>query len=183
MSCTSAVLAVAPLPLAPAGTLAHAGGVDAPRDVDIIDTELILSDAQTVESALTRAQYVRRSQPWAPHNEKPPADARPCCPCATRVCGCRRKAKGANADDAARREVLARCMQALEQERPVRSVVWSATEEPLARTVLKDTGLLTAKPVVYVANVDERQMTQLMLEGTVVCPPRAQQAVATCTRC
>ena len=41
----------------------------------------------------------------------------------------------------------------------------------MARAVIKETGLLTAKPVVYVANIDERQMTQLMLDNVIVCTP------------
>jgi len=35
---------------------APAGTVDPARDVDIIDTELVLSDGQTLENALVRLQ-------------------------------------------------------------------------------------------------------------------------------
>ena len=51
-------------------------------------------------------------------------------------------------------EALSRVRAALDEGRPARSVELSAEEEP----AIRECQLLTAKPVIYVANVDEDQM-------------------------
>ena len=160
----------------PHGVWHGAGSVDAPRDVDIIDTELILSDAQTLENTLNRLQYVSEKTfhplitPSCPPHSSVSYGRSTSGPCVVR-CGRRKGKAGVAPEDASRRNVLARCLDALGKEQPVRSIVWEPADEAVARAVIKETGLLTAKPVVYVANIDERQMTQLMLDNVIVCTP------------
>jgi len=59
-------------------------------------------------------------------------------------------------------------MDALGKEQPVCSIHWPQTDRDIAAATLKELGLLTAKPVLYVANIDERQMADLMQHDRVV---------------
>ncbi|HUS25668.1 MAG TPA: redox-regulated ATPase YchF [Candidatus Binatia bacterium] len=58
---------------------------------------------------------------------------------------------GADKAQAARYEVLKRIEAHLDQGNPVRSLSFSADEQPIVRELM----LITAKPAIYVANVDE----------------------------
>lgn len=99
--------------------VAHVDGeVDPMRDVDVIETELLLADLQVIEGAVDKA---------------------------------RRLARTGEAEAKARVALLERCGEAVEAGRPVRSIEFSA-EDAMA---LKSVGLITAKRVLYVANVDE----------------------------
>jgi ribosome-binding ATPase len=94
------------------------GRVDPLHDIDIIDTELMLADLETVQKSLLRAE---------------------------------RNAKTNEKAAVARRDALKKLLEALEQGRPARSV-----ELPPRETEeLRDLHLITAKPVMYVANVAE----------------------------
>ena len=95
-----------------------AGRVDPERDVEIIDTELILADMETVERRKQTAEKRLKT-----------------------------------ADKKARSEVdlFVRVSAHLGQGRPARSLAVSEDEAPL----LWDLRLLSAKPVLYVANVAE----------------------------
>lgn len=95
------------------------GGVDPIRDVETIDTELMLADLQSVENTLDKA---------------------------------RRLAKGGEKEAKLRVEVLEQCHALLAEGKPVRGL---AFDTPDARKMFKSLTLLTAKPVLYVANVDE----------------------------
>jgi GTP-binding protein YchF len=95
-----------------------AGRVDPRRDIEIIDTELMLADLDTVQKGLQRAD---------------------------------RAAKTNDKAALARRDALRKVAAALEAGRPARSVALEAQEEE----VLRDLHLITAKPVMYVANVAE----------------------------
>jgi ribosome-binding ATPase len=95
-----------------------AGGVNPLHDMDIINTELLLADLESVEKRRTRTERAAKSQ-----------DA---------------KAK-------AELVVLDRLLEALNAGRPARTVELSADERLIAR----DLFLITAKPQLYVANVDE----------------------------
>jgi GTP-binding protein YchF len=95
------------------------GSVDPVRDIEIINTELILADLETVENALTRAERIARAG-------KP--------------------------EDIARLEVLKALKPALSAGRPARSVPLDDPEQVRAARSL---GLITAKRVLYVMNVDE----------------------------
>jgi GTP-binding protein YchF len=94
------------------------GSVDPDRDVDIINTELILADMQTADKRLEKA---------------------------------RRAAKSQEKEEVARVKVLEKITEALNEGRPARAVELDTTEQEL----IHDCHLLTAKPVLYVANVDE----------------------------
>lgn len=94
------------------------GSVDPVRDVEIIDTELMLADLQTVERRLDRA---------------------------------RRAAKSQDKTEIERVKVLEKALAALEEGKPVRSLGLDEREELLIR----DCHLLTGKPVLYIANVQE----------------------------
>lgn len=94
------------------------GSVDPERDVDIINTELILADMQTVEKRLEKA---------------------------------RRAAKSQDKEEIARVKVLEKVTEALNEGLPARAVELDENE----RKLVYDCHLLTSKPVLYVANVDE----------------------------
>ena len=98
------------------------GAVDPIRDIEIIDTELMLADLQAVEGMLQRAQ---------------------------------RTARTGDKEAKARAEVLAACENRLAAGNPVRGI---ALEGPQAAKILSECQLMTAKPVLYVANVDESDL-------------------------
>ena len=94
------------------------GRVDPVHDIEIIDTELMLADLDTVQKSFQRAERSAKT------NEK------------TAV---------------ARRDALQKILTALEAGRPARSVEL----DPRDAAELRDLHLLTAKPVMYIANVAE----------------------------
>jgi ribosome-binding ATPase len=98
------------------------GSVDPIRDIETIDTELMLADLQSVEGMIDRAaKQVRLGGP-----------------------------------DAKRRlEILNECQALLAEGKPVRGLSY---EEPASALILRDLQLLTSKPVLYVANVDENDL-------------------------
>jgi GTP-binding protein YchF len=98
------------------------GSLDAIRDIDTIETELMLSDLQTVESAAQKAAKTART---------------------------------GDKDAKARVEVLDECQAWLSDGRPLRALAW---DDPIRLQMLKEFGLLTAKRVLYVANVDENDL-------------------------
>jgi len=102
-----------------------AGSVDPIRDIEIIATELILADLQTVESGIGKAERAAKSQ------EK---------------------------EAVARYEVLKKAQPVLSRGLPARSI---KVDDPEQQKVFKSLGLITAKKVLYVMNVDEDD-----LEGT-----------------
>ncbi len=95
------------------------GSVDPIRDKEIIDTELILKDIDTLDK---RVEKLRKS------------------------------AKSARKEDKDRLEQALRIQQHLEAGNPARTLTFSKEEE---KDFFKDLFLLTAKPVLYVCNVDE----------------------------
>ena len=100
-----------------------AGKVNPLHDIEIIDTELMLADLDTVQKSFQRAERAAKT------NEK------------TAV---------------ARRDALQKLLTALESGKPVRSVVLDERDEE----ALKDLHLITAKPVMYIANVAEDSPTE-----------------------
>ena len=94
------------------------GKVNPLHDIEIIDTELMLADLDTVQKMFQRAERAAKA------NEK------------TAV---------------ARRDGLQKLLTALENGKPARSVVLEEREA----AELRDLHLITAKPVMYVANVAE----------------------------
>jgi hypothetical protein len=95
------------------------GAVDPLRDVDTIDTELMLADLQQVESSLDKATRVART---------------------------------GDKDAKTRAEILGACRDALAAGRPLREL---AFHDPEHTRLLRGMGLLSAKKVLYVANIDE----------------------------
>ena len=95
------------------------GSVDPLRDIEIINTELILADLQTVEGSIGKAE---------------------------------RAAKSGRAEDIARYEVLKKLQPALSEGKPARAL---KIDDPDQVKQVKQLGLITAKRVLYVMNVDE----------------------------
>jgi GTP-binding protein YchF len=95
-----------------------AGRVNPLDDIEIIETELMLADLETVQKALHRAEKQAKTQ------EK------------TAI---------------ARRNLLAKVLTQLEAGRPVRALELDAQEG----VILRELHLLTAKPQMYIANVEE----------------------------
>jgi ribosome-binding ATPase len=95
-----------------------AGKVDPLHDIEIIDTELMLADLETVQKSYQRAE---------------------------------RAAKTNDKAAVARRDALKKLQDALESGNPARSVVLDERDAE----VLKELHLITAKPVMYIANVAE----------------------------
>lgn len=94
------------------------GSVDPVRDINTIETELMLADLQVAEALVDKA---RRT---ASHGDK---------------------------DAAARLVILERCLEALNASKPVRSINPTAEES----IELQQIGMITAKRVLFIANVDE----------------------------
>ena len=96
------------------------GSADPIRDIETIETELILADLATVESALDKAT---------------------------------RNARTGSREAKAQVELLKRCEALLDEGQPIRNLAASAGDDEAK--LLRGYSLLTAKPVLYVANVDE----------------------------
>ena len=102
-----------------AGEITHVmGDVDPLRDIDVIDTELMLSDMQTIETALPKAV---------------------------------RAAKSGDKEAKLRVQLLEQAKALLDEGRPLRQL----DLDPESAKALKGFGFITAKKVLYVANVDE----------------------------
>jgi GTP-binding protein YchF len=94
------------------------GSVDPVRDIEIIGLELLLADAEQVESTLDKA---------------------------------RRQARSGDKDAKIRAGILERCKECIDDEQPIRSLEFTPDEQKIVRSF----GFITAKPVLYVCNVDE----------------------------
>ncbi|MEM1213492.1 MAG: redox-regulated ATPase YchF [Planctomycetota bacterium] len=110
------------------------GSVDPIRDIEVIDTELILADLQTVEGAMDKAK---------------------------------RNARTGDKEAKARLAVLEKLAPALGDGTPVRSL--DLNEDELFE--IRSFGLITAKRVLYIANVDEDDPAG---EGDAVAKVRAR---------
>lgn len=101
------------------GDIAHvAGSVDPIRDVELIETELMLADMESLE---------RRREPLV------------------------KKARGQDKDAVADLEMLDRVLAVLQEGKPARSLQIKPDEESRFRQMQ----LLSSKPILYVANVEE----------------------------
>ena len=96
-----------------------AGKINPLHDIEIIDTELMLADLDTVQKVFQRADRAAKT------NEKAAV---------------------------ARRDELQKLLTALENGQPARTVKLDEHEGP---EILKELHLITAKPVMYIANVAE----------------------------
>jgi GTP-binding protein YchF len=100
------------------GVIHPEGSVDPARDIDTIETELIMADLEQAERRLERVT---------------------------------RTARGGDRVAVAEEAWLGEAIAALQSGKPVRTV----PVPPDAPNAVRDLGSLTAKPVLYVANVDE----------------------------
>ncbi|ABB15631.1 MULTISPECIES: redox-regulated ATPase YchF [Carboxydothermus] len=107
------------------------GSVDPARDIDTINTELILADLETAQRRLERAEKVAKS------GEK------------------RGKIEA---------EMLKRIIDGFDRGLPVRAHEFSDEE----KEILREIGFITAKPVVYVANVGEKDLLSPPKEVDIV---------------
>ena len=82
-----------------------------------------------------------------------------------------RAAKGADKEAKARVDVMKKCLAHLSQEQPVRTLPLDPGEKGIVREI----GLLSAKPILYVANVDEGDLAG---SGDLVARVRAAAAKA-----
>lgn len=98
-----------------------AGHVDPQRDIEIIDTELMLADMESVEKRMEKTA---------------------------------RLAKGGDKNAIAEMDACTKFKHALENGRPIRSLELDDT----GMEMMKELNLLTAKPVMFVANVDEKDL-------------------------
>ena len=94
------------------------GNVDPLADIEIIETELMLADMQTLENALSKAE---------------------------------RTARSGDKEAKLRVEVIGKCNAHLSEDQPLRTL--KLNEGELA--AVSSYGLMTAKPILYVANVGE----------------------------
>jgi len=101
-----------------------AGKVDPLADIDVINTELLLADLDTVEKRFEKAQKLARtSQDSKVKNEF---------------------------------SALGKLREAMNEGKPARAVELTDEEKPLVR----DLFLITMKPTLYVANVDEASLAE-----------------------
>jgi len=102
------------------GDITHVeGSVDPIRDAEIIETELMLADLDSIEKQITNLQ---------------------------------KKARGNDKDAAALMAMAEQVKAALDEGQPVRTVAVADEDEA---TLLKRLQMITAKPVLYVCNVNE----------------------------
>jgi hypothetical protein len=101
----------------------HGAAPQPGRDIQALETELILADLQVVETAQDKAARIARS---------------------------------GDAEAKARLAVLEKAGAALNEGRPIRSAGkgWSPSEA----AILKSYGMITAKPVLYIANMGEADL-------------------------
>ncbi len=95
------------------------GSVDPLRDIEVINTELVLADLESVEGSLSKAE---------------------------------RSAKSGDKEAVARFEVLKKVKPVLEAGTPARAL---KLDDPEQQRQFRQMGLITAKRVLYVMNVDE----------------------------
>ncbi|MBU2958662.1 redox-regulated ATPase YchF [Paracoccus sp. 1_MG-2023] len=113
------------------------GRVDALADAEVIETELMIADMESIERRLANLQ---------------------------------RKLKGGDKEAAEQQDLLKRALVALEDGRPARTVEVSEDE----RKSWDMLQLLTAKPVLYVCNVDEGEAAK----GNAMSDKVAEMAAA-----
>jgi GTP-binding protein YchF len=102
--------------------VAHSeGSIDPIRDVDIVETELVLADLDQVSASLDKAE---------------------------------RAARGGEKEALLRVEILKKAFELLNDGKPVRDLQLTAEQ----RNIIKSMGMLTAKKVLFVANIGERDV-------------------------
>lgn len=127
-----------------------AGSVDPQRDIDVIDTELMLADFDTVDKRLQRIEK------------------------SAKVSG--------DAELKKEYEVLKALHEALSAGRPARAVTLTEAQEPTR----KGLHLLTAKPVLFVCNVSEEDLSQggnpWVEKVKAIAQSQGQKAIVICSQ-
>ncbi len=100
------------------------GSVDPVRDIEIIETELLLADIESLEKRIANLQ---------------------------------RKAKGSDKNAKAQLEVAQELLKHLENEQPASTF---ENDSDAFKTLIKELRLLTAKEIIYGANVDEDSLAE-----------------------
>lgn len=98
------------------------GKIEPIRDIETIETELLLADMEVAENALHKAQKL---------------------------------ARGNDKENQLRAAILEKCLAALNEGKAVRTLSF---EDEESRKMLKGLGLLSAKRILYVANVNEDEI-------------------------
>ncbi|MEQ9408508.1 MAG: redox-regulated ATPase YchF [Fuerstiella sp.] len=112
------------------------GDVDPLSDIEVIETELLLADLETLSNTLPKAE---------------------------------RAARGGDKDAKARVDVIKRCSTHADAGNLLRTLEFTPGEARIVRGL----GLMTAKPVLYIANVDESDVAG---EGSLVRKVREHAA-------
>jgi ribosome-binding ATPase len=99
------------------------GSIDPIRDIETIDTELMLADLQSADGMVDRAQKLART---------------------------------GGAEVKRRVEVLKECQVRLGEGKPIRGMSF---DDPTGALALREAQFLTSKPVLYVANVSEDDLS------------------------
>ena len=120
-----------------------AGKVDALADIDVINTELLLADLESVTKGLEKVS---------------------------------RTAKSGNKEAIFERDVLTRAAAWLSEGKTIRSL----PELAEANGVLQRYALLTAKPVIYVANVDESNNNAMLHAVEELAAAERAQVIPLC---
>ncbi len=121
------------------------GKINPVDDIEVIDTELMLADLQTVENAFEKAE---------------------------------RNAKSGDKTIKAKAGLLGKLKAHLEQGQPVRTFALGREEKPLIR----EYGLITSKPIMFVANVDDNgfQENPLLDQVADYAKEQGAEVVALC---
>lgn len=101
-----------------------AGDINPVYDIEVIETELLLADIETLSNALPKSE---------------------------------RAARGGDKEAILRVDVINRCAAHANEENPLRTLEFSEDEAKIVRGL----GLMTAKPILYIANVDDSDVTGL----------------------
>lgn len=127
--------------------IAHVAGVPDPEsDREVVNTELILADLQTLEKQLSP-----RKNPSA--------------------------SSGQVKEDLIRWEAVQKLKKGMDQNKLAREIELSDEEKAL----VKDLQLLTMKPFIYVANVDENQLKEKFPENTIPISAKIEQELSELT--
>lgn len=124
------------------------GAVDPVADIETIETELMLADIETLQTAVTKAE---------------------------------RAARGGDKEAKLRLAAIQKSLDHLAQDKPLRTLELPGTEQK----AISSFGLMTAKPILYVANVDEDDLqgqSPLVQQVRAVAEAAGAEVVPVCAK-
>lgn len=132
--------------------------IDPLHDMEVIETELLLADMQTIEKRMENADKAVRAAAQADGRVVNGRRHRWLVVCShvrlfLLLCSCSQKKKEASAGPLDRKAFYAKCRSALDAGVALVDVDWESAAE---RDELDAIQLITAKPMAYVCNVDEK---------------------------